>query len=129
MAQQEENLSRMLEKRKCAQKKSSGKLNPLIEKNNQEVGKGYDSYIEGLKDKQVTLSNNRDIKQITHDIQELLKKGDVTSPELTKLADEMLDAGKSNVMPADKFVSAYRSLRSMAQKQEAVRLWKVATRV
>ena len=116
VAQQEENLSRMLGKGNAHRKRVAEKLNPLIEKKQSEIGKGYDSYIEGLKDKQVTLSNNRDIKQITHDIQELLKKGDVTSPELTKLADEMLDAGKSNVMPADKFVSAYRSLRSMAQK-------------
>ncbi len=92
------------------------KLNKALEEKQKEIGSGYDKYIDSLKDKHVTLSNPRDAKSIASDIHNLLKQGDTSSKEMMKLTDELERIGKSEIMPADKFVSAYRSLRGMAQK-------------
>jgi hypothetical protein len=97
-------------------KRVAEKLNPILEERQAEIGKGYDKYINGLKDKQVTLTNPREAKAITQDIHKLLKEGDTSSKEMIRLTDELANLGKGETMPADKFVSAYRSLRGMAQK-------------
>lgn len=97
-------------------KRVAAKLNPLLEQRQSEIGKGYDTYIEGLKDKQVQLSNPRDAKVISHEIRDAITKGGYDSPEVKKLAQELESIGKANTIPADKFVSAYRTLRTMAQK-------------
>lgn len=116
LAEQEKKISTMLGEGNAHRKRVASKLNPILEKRQAEIGKGYDEYIENLKDKNVVLSNPRDAKAITADIHKLLQKGDLKSPELIKLTDELSTAGKEDTMPADKFVSAYRSLRSMSQK-------------
>lgn len=115
-AEHEAAISQHLGEGNAHRKRVAEKLNPILEARQAEIGKGYDNYIEGLKDQHVTLSNPREAKEITHDIHQLLKQGDTTSKEMVKLTNELANLGKADIMPADKFVSAYRSLRSMAQK-------------
>ncbi len=115
-AEHEAAISQHLGEGNAHRKRVAEKLNPILEARQSEIGKGYDEYINGLKDKQVTLSNPREAKAITNDIHKLLKEGDTSSKEMIKLTDELANLGKSETMPADKFVSAYRSLRGMAQK-------------
>lgn len=116
LSEQEAKLSEKLGKGESHRKKVASILNPLLEERQAEIGRGYDSYINNLNEKNIELSNPRDAKQITSDIHELIKRGDLKSPELTKLVDELEHSGKKEIIPADKFVSAYRSLRQMAQK-------------
>ena len=115
-AEHEAQISQHLGEGNAHRKRVAEKLNPILEERQSEIGKGYDSYLEGLKGKQVTLSNPRDAKAITADIQKKLQQGDTSSKEMVKLTDELANLGKGETMPADKFVSAYRSLRGMAQK-------------
>jgi hypothetical protein len=115
-AEHEAAISQHLGEGNAHRKRVAQKLNPILEARQAEIGKGYDEYINGLKDKQVTLSNPREAKAITQDIHKLLKEGDTSSKEMIKLTDELANLGKGETMPADKFVSAYRSLRGMAQK-------------
>lgn len=115
-AEQEAKISQHLGEGNAHRKRVAEKLNPILEARQAEIGQGYDNYLEGLKGKQVTLSNPRDAKAITADIQKHLKLGDTSSKEMVKLSDELANLGKGETMPADKFVSAYRSLRGMAQK-------------
>lgn len=115
-AEHEAAISQYLGKGNAHRKRVAEKLNPILEERQAVIGRGYDSYLKGLKDKQVTLSNPRDAKTITADIQQRLKQGDTTSKEILALDDELANLGKGEVMPADKFVSAYRSLRQMAQR-------------
>ncbi len=115
-AEHEAAISQHLGEGNAHRKRVAEKLNPILEKRQAEIGKGYDEYINGLKDKQVTLSNPREAKAITQDIQNRLRQGETSSPELTKLMDELSSPGKGETMPADKFVSGYRTLRAMAQK-------------
>jgi hypothetical protein len=115
-AEQEAKISQHLGEGNAHRKRVAEKLNPILEKRQAEIGKGYDEYVNSLKDKQVTLSNPRDAKSITADIQKRLMEGDTSSKEMIKLTDELANLGKGETMPADKFVSAYRSLRGMEQK-------------
>ena len=115
-AEHESKISEHLGEGNAHRKRVAEKLNPILEARQADVGKGYDYYLEGLKGKQVTLSNPRDAKAITADIQKHLKLGDTSSKEMVTLTDELANLGKGETMPADKFVSAYRSLRGMAQK-------------
>lgn len=115
-AEAEANIGQHLGAGNAHRKRVAEKLNPILEKRQAEIGKGYDEYIGGLKDKHVTLSNPREAKAITQDIHKLLKEGDTSSKEMIKLTDELANLGKGETMPADKFVSAYRSLRGMAQR-------------
>lgn len=115
-AEHEAAISRHLGEGNAHRKRVAEKLNPILETRQAEIGEGYDNYIEGLKDQHVTLSNPREAKEITHDIHQLLKQGDTSSKEMANLTNELDKLGKADIMPADKFVSAYRSLRRMAQK-------------
>jgi hypothetical protein len=115
-AEHEAAISQHLGEGNAHRKRVAQKLNPILEARQAEIGKGYDEYINGLKGKEVTLSNPRDAKLIISDIQKKLQQGDTSSKEMLKLTDELANVGKGETMPADKFVSAYRSLRGMAQK-------------
>jgi hypothetical protein len=115
-AEKEANISEHLGEGNAHRKRVAQKLNPILEARQADVGKGYDEYTNGLKDKHVTLTNPRDAKAITADIQKRLMEGDTSSKEMIKLTDELANLGKGETMPADKFVSAYRSLRTMEQK-------------
>lgn len=115
-AQHAADISEHLGEGNAHRKRVADIMNPILEAKQSEIGKGYDKYINGLKDKEVTLSNPRDAKAITQDIQKLLKAGDTSSKDMLALTDELANLGKGETMPAGKFVSAYRSLRGMAQK-------------
>lgn len=115
-AEHESQISDYLGEGNAHRKRVAEKLNPILEKRQSAIGKEYDQYVNDLKDKQVTLSNPREAKVITEDIQNLLKTGDTSSPEMIKLNDELHNLGKGETMPANEFVSAYRSLKGLSQK-------------
>ena len=117
-AEAEANLSAHLGEGLAHRKRVGTKINPILEKRQADVGKEYDKFEEGLKGHDLELSSPRDAKQISQDINELVKKGDYESPEIQKLGEELqsVQSGKRETIPADKFVAAYRSLRTMAQK-------------
>ncbi len=95
----------------------ANKLNPLLEKQHQEVSNEYNDFTEGLKNENIALENPRDAKQIAKEIGEEFKKTkNFQSPEIQKLAQELETIGKQNIIPADKFVSAYRTMRKMARE-------------
>lgn len=115
-AEHEAKISQYLGEGNAHRKRVAAKLNPTLEARQSEIGNGYDNYIEGLKGKDIKLSNPREAKEIIADMQEGLKKHDTTSENMKRLFDELDNLGKGTIVPADKFVSAYRTLRSSAQK-------------
>jgi hypothetical protein len=115
-AQHEEELSGYLGRGQHHAERAALHINPILERNQAEIGKGYDAFQEGLKNKHVTIPNTRDTKTITHEIQQRLSQGDTSSPEITKLMTELEKVGSSDVIPADEFMNAYRTLRRLSQK-------------
>jgi hypothetical protein len=116
-AQHAENISQHLGKGNAHNKRVAQKLNPILEAKQAEIGAGFDKYIKGLEGKNVMLSNPREAKAIYEDIQNRAKLGDVSSQEVYNLLEEYADPYKNvETMPANKFVSAYRSLKKRAQE-------------
>lgn len=118
MAEKEQNISSFLGEGNAHRKQVARILNPILEQRQTEIGKGFNEYIEDLKDKNVTLTNGRDAKAITAELKNAISKGGFESSEVKKLAQELEEIGKnkSDKMPADRFVAAYRTLQGMANK-------------
>ena len=111
-----EEISNKLGLGNAHRKRVGNKLNPILEKRQKEVGNEFNTYIDDLKEQQVQLPMNRSTQEILADLTKHLQVGDTKSPEVIQLTKELETAGKENSMPANKFVSGYRTLKEMAQK-------------
>jgi hypothetical protein len=118
LAEHEQNINTHLGEGNAHRKRVAQKLNPILEKRQAEVGKEYTKYLSDLKDKNIALSNPRNAKQVTADINKAIKEGGYGSEEVQNLAKELekVSNSKGEIIPAHDFVNAYRTLRQFGQK-------------
>lgn len=116
LAAKEDEISEALGLGQAHRVRTAQKLNPILEARQKEVGGEFNTYIKNLKDKNVQLPLGRDSKEILADLTKRLQQGDTSSPEVMNLTKELEAVGSENSMPADKFVSGYRSLKQLEQK-------------
>lgn len=110
----EREINEYLGKGKTHDVEAAKEINREVEENKKEIGSLYDHIELDLKNKNVVLSNGRDAKQVMRDISEAFKGGSQNSDLLVKLNDELKAAGKSQEIPADKFLVAYRTASRLA---------------
>ena len=97
-------------------KRFAQEINPILEKRQADIGHGYKTYEEGLKGKDVKLPSTRTSNDIIGDIETKINNGEVSSPELSKLVTELKEGSPGVDVPADKFVSLYRTTRRIAHE-------------
>lgn len=116
LSEKEEEVGNVLGLGQAHRVRTAKRLNPILEARQKEVGNEFNTYIDNLKEQQVKLPLGRPEREVLADITKHYQQGDLTSPEVVKLKQELETSGKENSMPANKFVSGYRTLKEMAQK-------------
>jgi len=116
LAAKEEEVGNRLGLGQAHRVRTGKRLNPILEARQKDVGNEFNTYIP----------MNRSTQEVLADLTKRLKEGDTKSPEVIELTKELETAGKENSMPANKFVSGYRTLKEMAQKTRSSAYGKTA---
>ena len=92
------------------------KVNEALEKNKVEIGDEYKKFKEDLKEKDISLKNKSDAMPVINNIEKLLKSGNISGKVRKSLEKKLSKINSSQSVPANDFVSAYRTLRKYGQK-------------
>lgn len=89
---------------------------PMHESNKADVSAIYKNIEQNLEGKNIALPNPADAKQITQQLQEVIKRGGMGSKEAITLAKQLETVGKKDIVPAKDFFSSFRNTRQVASR-------------
>jgi len=117
-AEIESGISRNLGKGASHDVRAAKELNTIIKNKKSEIGNIFKDVKADLKDTHVELPRERNIQQITQDLNKAIKEGGYDSKEVQQLAKELdlIKGNKKDLIPGENFLAMYRSTRSLANK-------------
>lgn len=91
-------------------------INEAVNKRKAEIGDMFNQVQENLAGKTLELRNPRDAKTIINEITELVRAQKSHTPEAVALMDELQGLKETSTIPADRFMSAWRTTDKLAKE-------------
>lgn len=115
----ENDMGQHLNKGAAHDVRAAARIDEIQTAKREAINKDYDAINRNLADKHIEISNPREAKDILGEITELVRSGKGETPEATKLADELHNLKGKEVIPANDYLTSYRSMKQYAREARA----------
>lgn len=112
----DENISSHLNKGAMHDVRTAAKIDEIQQNRKNVISKKYDNVQRNLEDKNIVLENKGDAKKIAQDMKDLIAEGGLDSPEVKKLAQELENVNRKEIIPANDYLTMYRSAKDYARQ-------------
>lgn len=91
------------------------KMHQTIKQHKAQIGEGYNNLKEKFQNKNVTIPASENLQELQSSLRELVKKGDLTSPEAKDLAEQIHNIQGAHEIPASSLLTQFRTLDKLSK--------------
>lgn len=110
----ESEISKHLNKGAAHDVRNAKIINEEIDKIKKPLNQSYEEIKEDFSNKNVVIDNSKKIQKLLDNVRELTQKGLFESKELKEVANKMSSLQKREIIPANDFLTMFRSVRDEA---------------